>query len=674
MPEAEEVITDAVRHATIYARALWRRHGKTEPGPPGVALRDVAQRLDLLITAAFDKRYPVRAAQPPAPTTLLTKVFKAGEGPRTRIALPSTDGANIWLPPFLPDVDSGRALQWYRVLALQQAMRAHRASAHGAPMPDQPMGRAVFIVLQAQAADQALAALLPGMRGPIEALRSTALIRRPALKAFPDYRRPLEQFLRSLLGSHLPDQAPDSMASIAELAATHTADIARRSPGLGSQQQLLLKDLWTGDLYPAQAHAGPTANASGSDDSGEDASRSRSARLSRAPDVRELRDDEEDDNDKQGAWMVQTSQPHEQAEDPIGMQRPTDRDAHTAAEEFADALSELPEARLVSTPERAKEVLLSEEILPTSASIKRDAGDIAAASLQYPEWDYRAGAYRAPGATVHLLPASAGPQDWVKRILDEHRSMLHVVRRRFEMLQPKRTRLHRQLDGEEIDLQAYIDCHADFTAGQPMAQNVYQTTRPARRDMAVVLLIDISGSTDAWVTGNRRIIDVEREALLLVSIALQGLAEPYAILGFSGEGPQHVIVRSIKSFDEIHDDSIAGRIAGLEPEHYTRTGAALRHATTVLMKQAARSRLLMLLSDGKPNDIDEYDGQYGVEDMRRAVTEAKLQGISPFCLTIDRHAASYLPAIFGAHHYALLPRPELLPAVLLEWMKRLITA
>jgi nitric oxide reductase NorD protein len=92
------------------------------------------------------------------------------------------------------------------------------------------------------------------------------------------------------------------------------------------------------------------------------------------------------------------------------------------------------------------------------------------------------------------------------------------------------------------------------------------------------------------------------------------------------------------------------------------------------MRQTARHRLLLLLSDGKPNDIDDYEGRYGVEDMRQAISEAKMQGINPFCLTIDRQAANYLPAIFGACQYALLPKPELLPTVLLDWMKRLVAA
>jgi nitric oxide reductase NorD protein len=192
--------------------------------------------------------------------------------------------------------------------------------------------------------------------------------------------------------------------------------------------------------------------------------------------------------------------------------------------------------------------------------------------------------------------------------------------------------------------------------------------------MAIMLLVDASGSTDGWIAANRRIIDVEREALLLVCIALQSMGEPYAVQAFSGEGPHGVTVRAIKRFDEPYGNPVARRIAALEPEQYTRAGAAIRHASMLLMKQRATHRLLLLLSDGKPNDVDLYEGRYGVEDTRQAVVEAGLQGIFPFCLTVDRQAADYLPAIFGARQYGLLTRPEMLPVVLLDWMKRLVSA
>ncbi|MDC8760869.1 nitric oxide reductase activation protein NorD, partial [Janthinobacterium fluminis] len=398
----------------------------------------------------------------------------------------------------------------------------------------------------------------------------------------------------------------------------------------------------------------------------------RSARLARRPEVRRAGKDEDEDG-APGPVMVQTAQPHQQAEDPLGMQRPSDRDAATAAEEFADALSELAQARLVSAPGQPKEVLLSDD--PPAAAPAQLAPGAAGGEggrLRYPEWDWRSLSYAGPGATVCLRPAAAGPQQWVEQTLAGRAATLHTLRRRFELLRAQRTRVRQQPDGDEIDLQAWLDGQADYRAGLPLAQGLYLSQRRARRDMAVMLLVDVSGSTDGWIAAGRRVIDVEREALLFVCVALDGLGERFCVQAFSGEGPQGVVVRSVKAFDEAYDGAVARRIAGLEPEAYTRAGAALRHASALLMAQPAAHRLLLLLSDGKPNDVDGYAGRYGVEDMRQAVAEARLQGIAPFCLTIDRQAANYLPQVFGARQYALLAHPELLPTVLLDWLRQLM--
>src|SRR5690606_18442844 len=141
-----------------------------------------------------------------------------------------------------------------------------------------------------------------------------------------------------------------------------------------------------------------------------------------------------------------------------------------------------------------------------------------------------------------------------------------------------------------------------------------QTVRPERRDVAVALLADVSGSTDSWVSGSRRVIDVEREALVVVTHALAARGDPFAVYAFSGEGPGRVDVRVVKHFAEPAGAAVDRRIAGLHPERYTRMGAAFRHATARLMQQPARHRLLLVLSDGKPNDVDRYEGRYGVED------------------------------------------------------------
>jgi nitric oxide reductase NorD protein len=665
--EAEEVITDVARHATIYARDLWRRHRKDAPGPGVTSLRDIASRLDLLLSAVFGRGFPLHVAEAPAPATFLTKVFRRAEGPKVTAALPATDGHGIWLPATLVAQRGLTGLEQFRVLALQQAVRATRGGAANWHALQDPLDRAVYLVLEAQAADAELVRMLPGMKGAVQAFRNLTLAARPPAPAFPANRAPLERLVRDVMaadGAAPEHVSPDHCLQRARAMAAALRH-ERAGPFTG---RLLYRDLWTGEVRK-RSTLPMSFDAAIAPDS-EAGTAPRSARLSRRPEVREAPEDEDDR--RQGAWMVQTALPHEQVEDPVGLQRPTDRDEVNAAQELADALSELPEARLVTTPGRPKEVLLSEEPPPSKARKGRAAASGQGHALRYPEWDYRMRAYRDNATTVHLLTTEEGAQAWVDATLDEHRSTANLVKRRFEMLKAQRMRLRKQLEGDDVDLEACIAGYSDLRAGLPMPQGLYQTHRQARRDIAILLLVDVSGSTDGWVSANKRVIDVEREALLLVSIALQGMGEPNAILAFSGEGPHGVVVRVVKSFQESFDSSIARRIAALEPEHYTRAGAAIRHATAVLMQQQARHRLLLMLSDGKPNDVDEYEGRYGADDMRQAVTEARLQGIQPFCLTVDRQAASYLPGVFGAHQYALLSRPELLPSALLDWMRRLL--
>ena len=367
--------------------------------------------------------------------------------------------------------------------------------------------------------------------------------------------------------------------------------------------------------------------------------------------------------------MIQLDDPQQTVEDPMGLQRPTDV---ADPGDLGDSLSELPEARLVNTPGSAREILSSDDSAPaTIAEVTRGGGGTA---LVYPEWDYRCGGYLERGAIIRERPAPQGDLAWARDVLRCRAALLQEVRRRFERLRPRRQRLGRQSDGPEIDLEAYVASYADRRAGCPADDRLYQTIRPARRDVAIALLVDVSGSTDSWVSGESRVIDVEKEALLVVCAALEALGDPFAVLAFSGEGPEAVRILPLKSFAEPNGPQVHRRIAALEPERFTRMGTALRHTTARLMARPAEHRLLLLLSDGKPNDMDLYEGRYGVEDSRQGMAEARLQGIHPFCVTVDRHAPDYMKRIFGAGGYAALHRPEKLPTVLVEVLRRLVKA
>lgn len=670
MAEAEDLITDAARHATVFVQAYWRRHrAHGAPGLPQLELPDAAARLDLLAHAVFGRSFRLRPSQPPAPRTFLDKIMRRNEAPPAAVALPGTDGESIWLPRAIGGgMPEQEALARYRLLLLQQAMRAVRGSAGDYPRRENAWVQACYHLLEARAADDALARLLPGIGGALRAFRLAALVERPPLGTFAPALQGLEKALRTVMaGEGNREDTP-----LQTLARARRMGAELITPQTPAASRVLAMDTWLGEFLPAPASAGAQAAAVEGEPE-ENAGVQRSARLARRPRAR--RQEDAEDEQPAGPMMVQTAQPHEQAEDAMGVQRPTDRDTGTAAEDFADALSELPEARMVCAPGATREVLLSDD--PPDAQARRPGAAPEAAGGQactYPEWDWKARSYRDPGAIVTVCTARHGDQATIDTIFKRQAGMLREVRRQFELLRAQRTRLRQQLDGDTIDLQGWIDSQAQLLAGGSLDQRLYETQRRGRRDLAVMLLVDISGSTDGWVAGRSRVIDVEREALLIVCAALEGLGEPFSVLGFSGEGPGGVVVRAIKRFPEPYGNEVALRIAGLEPENYTRAGAALRHATAALMTQAAQHKLLIMISDGKPNDVDQYDGRYGVEDLRQAVTEARLQGISPFCLTIDRQAASYLPAVFGEHAYALLQRADLLPSVLLGWLRKLVSS
>lgn len=681
MAEVEDVLSDTARHATIFMRRLWRRYRPLPGAPRTVVLIDMAPRLDLLITAYLGQGLRLRTAQDPPHPTLLSRIFRRVQSPWLKASIPATDGSSIWLPADSGIENQEEGVDLYRVMALIQAERVLRGSVTVFDPNWPPLLADAYLLHEAWAADFSLVEKMPGMARALRSLRTLALRRRPPLDAFSPRRQPLERCLRELLQTEpgadsvqLP-RSPGPEDSV-KLASAFLSELGLESTERGLGNAPLLKDWWTGALRPASSGDGIRAGKGYEDEGSAEASapqdeRTRSARLSRRPEIREA-DEDEDDQRGEGIFLIQHDEPHQQAEDPFGLNRPVDRDEEASADEYSDMVSELSEARLIATSGRPKEVLLSDDPPDAHTALQLKRAKREQKGLSYPEWDYRTNTYREPGAHVYLLPNLSGSEQWVDATLEEHRGLLHPIRRRFEMLSAARVTRRRLFDGDEIDLAAYVEGYADFRAGGPLPEALYQTRRVAERDLAITLLIDISGSTDAWIGAHRRIIDVEREALLLVSVALDGMGEPWSILAFSGEGPDSVIVREVKRFEEAYGREIALRISSLEPEQYTRVGAAIRHATAGLMRQPASHRLLLLLSDGKPNDRDQYEGRYGVEDARQAVHEAKLQGISTFCLTIDRQAPNYLPRIFGAHHYALLPRPEHLPMALLDWMKRLI--
>ena len=283
------------------------------------------------------------------------------------------------------------------------------------------------------------------------------------------------------------------------------------------------------------------------------------------------------------------------------------------------------------------------------------------AELSYPEWDYRQGVYLKDYCRVLATPA---PEEGASLETDvAMKGLMRRVRRQFEVLRPKHEMLRAQLDGVDLDLDAVVRSRSDLAAGGEGSDRIHLMSRPQAHDLAVTLLVDVSLSTDAWFD-DRRVLDVEKEALLVLANGLAACGDNHSILTFTSRRRSWVRVETVKDFGEKMGPAIERRIGALKPGYYTRIGAAIRHASAGLAKQPNRRQLLLVLTDGKPNDVDHYEGRFALEDSRRAVMEARRKGIRVFGVTVDRDAKSYVPAIFGQHGYAIVSNIAKLPAAL----------
>lgn len=293
--------------------------------------------------------------------------------------------------------------------------------------------------------------------------------------------------------------------------------------------------------------------------------------------------------------------------------------------------------------------------LPSEAADDLPLGD----GILLPEWHYKK--QRLQPDHCRLQPMVARNAEPLP--LPPHLSATaHRLRSQFEALTPAKVWLKGQFDGTELDLDACVQFTADrISSLEARETGLYKSHHYRDRDLACLLLADLSLSTDAYVNDHARVIDVIRETLFLFSEALSATGDRFALYGFSSLKRENIRFHVLKEFERKYNAEVRGRIQAIKPGFYTRMGAAIRHASQLLLKQASTQRLLLILTDGKPNDLDQYEGRYGVEDTRVAIHEARQKGLRPFCVTIDEKGATYLPHLFGVNGYVVIRKPSELP-------------
>jgi len=277
-------------------------------------------------------------------------------------------------------------------------------------------------------------------------------------------------------------------------------------------------------------------------------------------------------------------------------------------------------------------------------------------ALLYPEWDLGRQHYRKNWCVMREKPVAPVFDDFPRATLEKHGGLVRHLRKAFEAMRDENRLLKRQEQGDDIDIDALVEALADSRDGREMSDRLFMRQHRAERNIAVVFMVDMSGSTRGWIN------DAEREALILLCEALERLGDRYAIYGFSGITRKRCELFRVKTFDEAYDETVRARISGIRPQEYTRMGFAIRHLTRLLGEVEAKTRVLVTLSDGRPDDyFDAYRGAYGIEDTRMALLEAKRAGVRPFCITLDREARDYLPHMYGAARYIILDDVAQLP-------------
>jgi nitric oxide reductase NorD protein len=556
------------------------------------------------------------------PSSWVQRLAGSGE----RWATPVLDAETLALPPVLAVFDRAQLNHdLYLWLAGQGALRLHAAQAQEPARtvaPDHWIGANL-------AATAALLGHSPGWRTRYQRLVAQHLLQRPDPARMRGRSAVCERVVQAALRQSLLGhwQAPAERVKADEVLPVCLWVDWQPQPAA----MLAAREVDSGQAQTPQDQAKP-----------QDATRRRARQTT-------------DSSERHGLMMFFRAESLLSWAEFVRVNRQTDDDPNDDAQQAAndmDVLSVAPGGQTL-----ASRVRFDLDLPSASAD-----DTVIASGIRLPEWDHRRGRLLPDHCGVQLLlPKVAEP--W--QVPAPLRATASRMRRKLESLRAMPEWQGGHSSGERVDMDAWVRHRAEQISAQgdeahalQAEPRVYERPQRSQRSLATLLLADLSLSTDAWATSDARVIDVIRDALYVFGQAMDGLGDPFAILGFSSVKREHVRVHALKRFDEPWGGATRDRVGAIKPGYYTRMGAAIRYATGELSARGERQRLLLLLTDGKPNDLDHYEGRFGLEDTRHAVQAARAASLHPFCITIDEQAANYLPHLFGGQGYALVRRPQ----------------
>ena len=532
----------------------------------------------------------------------------------------SFDGERLALPPVIACFDKPQlnraAYFWLTALAAVSDMA-------DLDMPEDPLSQAqdcAQIRANAEVADKAYL-LCPGLRAPY------AEMARLCADARPDVARPAaEAIMEQAVRNQLLQARPTELQFNAPRAYLPFAPVPIwlrfQRPGQG------------GKAAEEQAEAAPAPTG---------------AAMTKRK-LGERKDNEQ--NNRRDSFIIHRFESILSWVESMNINRSVDDDDDEHAQKAADdqdVISLTKHDRRAATRLR-----LSLDLSPADADHEKLAGEHT-----YPEWNHRSRSYME--AHCRVLDAPAMP-DAAQPFHPDPRRM-RAVRRQFEALRPRRILQPRQIDGSELDLDALITTQADLRATGRGSDRIWQSARQVERDLAVAFLIDTSRSTEAAI-GDSCVIDVARETMAALAGGIEAAGDRLGIWGFSSLRRDRVFLTRCKDFKQDMGPDVTANIGALKPGHYTRLGAAIRHVSAQLAEETAARKLLIVLTDGKPNDLDHYEGQHGIEDSHMAVREARRAGLSLHGVIIDEDGQDWFARIFGRGGFSLLPDPARLTRAL----------
>ena len=564
----------------------------------------------------------------------------------------SFDGTALRLPESLavfPAREANAALYMWLATAAAVAQTPGE-------MPSDPLQADLLALVSARAIVASALKNAPGFAALYKDLCGAVLSlrHRPAL---PSVERDVEHVIRHMLGD--PAQLRPGAEKIWQALCSADLDgiVAPRK-----YRSFLPVPLWPDlrALQRSEAHAVEHEQAEGGSGDQEEGGRTHRARRRKA-----------DQAERNDSFILHKFEAILSWAEFMNLNRRVDDDDNDDAKKAADDQDEIGLGQISKAP--ATRLKLHLDLAPEDAD--REA---LSAKFTYPEWDARSASYLP--SHVRVLATRLDPGDEIPSFREDPRAAARIraVKRQFEALRPGRILTTGHLDGDDLDTERAVRARVDFMATGETNERIWRQNRTEKRDLAVSILLDVSRSTEAAVPGHghggRTVIDVEREALAALAWGLEACGDDFAIHAFSSLKRNRVYVQEAKTFGEPMSGQVEARIASLRPGFYTRLGAAVRHVSRELSEQARKRRLLLVITDGKPNDLDHYEGRHGIEDSRKAVAEARRAGHAVFGITVDRLGKSWFARIFGQGGYALISDPEKLTQALPHIYRELVGA